>query len=72
MVQLWTDSEGPGSFDDMVEYVEQVLRENFTVIPEKDMTGPDENQYHRRARNIVMSLMSRQKIEINHTILREE
>lgn len=64
MTQLWTDKEGPGSFDDMVKYVESVLRESFTVIPERDMTGPGVNQYNRRARNIVMSLLSRQGIYI--------
>lgn len=64
MTVLWTDRDGPGSFDEMVECVERVLRENFLTIPEQDMTVPPNNQYKLRARSIVMSLLSRQNILI--------
>jgi hypothetical protein len=64
MTRISIDEEGPGSFSSMSEYVEDVLRENFTVIPEKDMTTGKEDQYMRRARNIVTSILSRLNIDI--------
>lgn len=63
-MRITLDDDGPGSFASMTEYVEDVLRENFTVIPEKDMTTGKQDQYMRRSRNIVMSILSRLDIKI--------
>lgn len=61
-VFLELDKDGPGSFDELVSYVETVLRENFDPVMENNI-GPHD-PYNRRARNIVMSILKRVDIEI--------
>lgn len=57
MTRLRTDLEGKGSYDELVKYVEEILKENFTAIPEKNNTPFD--PYERRATNIVLSILGR-------------
>ena len=51
------DDDGPGSYKNICEYVEAVLRENFEMIPEKSHGYRD--PYKQRARNITTSIFNR-------------
>ena len=59
MVRLYTNGEGPGSYEEIVDHVESVLRENFIV-----KNDAVQDPYDRRARNIVMSVLNRLGIDI--------
>lgn len=61
IVYIELEKSGPGSFEDLVDYVETVLKENFVPVLEKNI-GPHD-PYKRRARNIVQSMLSRLDIE---------
>lgn len=60
MTRIVLEPGGPGSFEELKEYVETVLRENFEPIPEKNVGTHD--PYERRARNIVVSVLKRLNI----------
>lgn len=55
MTQLRLDDSGPGSFIDILEYVEKVLEENW--VPSPDNTRP--KPYYSSARAITISICNR-------------
>lgn len=62
LIFIELEKEGRGSFDELVDHVSTVLRENFIPVLERNV-GPHD-PYDRRARNIVTSLMNR--LDISH------
>lgn len=59
MTQLRLDDSGPGSFNDILEYVEKVLEDNW--VPGPDNTRP--NPHFSSARAITISICNRLGIE---------
>jgi hypothetical protein len=55
MTRLRTDVEGPGSYDELVEYVVADLRANFTPTSKEETAFKDE--YERRATAIVLNIL---------------
>lgn len=64
MTELWTDKEGPGSFEDIVLYVEKVLMDNFVPNDER-RTWPE--PYLRSARAITHSVLHRLGVRYEET-----
>lgn len=62
IVYIELEKNGPGSFEDLVSYVEAVLKENFIPVLDKNIGTHD--PYNRRARNIVQSMLKRLEIDI--------
>lgn len=56
MTRLYTDPDGPGSYEEIYEYVRQVLLDNW--IPNKSRESWPE-PYDRSARAITLSVLTR-------------
>lgn len=63
MTQLRTDYSGPGSYKDIVIYVNKVLKQNF-VPTEKATNASTTEPYERFSRMITCAILSRLNIEI--------
>lgn len=62
MTKLYTDPAGPGSYEEILKHVEEVLRQNFELNDERK-TWPGDI-YKKMARGIVISTLHRLKIDV--------
>lgn len=62
-MKLRLDDEGPGSYEQILEYMEQVIRENCEVRPDRMVTAVSEDKETRLARSMLTSILARMNVD---------
>lgn len=64
-MKLRLDDKGPGSYESILEYLEQVIRENCEMRPDRMVTAVTEDKETRLARAMLTTLLSRMGVDAN-------
>ncbi|MGQ3551679.1 hypothetical protein [Streptomyces rochei] len=62
-MKLRLDDDGPGSYDEILGYIETVIRENCEMRPDRMVTAVQEDKEKRLARVMLASILSRMDVE---------
>jgi hypothetical protein len=61
-MRLQLDSEGPGSYGDILEYIERVIRDNCVMREDAMVTAVTEDKETRLARTMLTSILARMEV----------
>lgn len=62
-MRLQLDNDGPGSYGDILEYLEAAIRDNCTIREDAMVTAVQEDKESRLARAMLTSILARMDVE---------
>lgn len=64
-MKLRLDDKGPGSYESILEYIEEVIRNNTVMREDAMITAVSEDKEARLARAMLTTILSRMGVDAN-------